>query len=211
MTGARRIPTFVVLPAHALLLDVAGPMEVLRKANQFQSAVAFDVTYVSPLADVTSSIGLTLTGLAPLPDHLPAGALVIISGDTDEVMQTSNIGEIEPTGAGSDAIVAWLSRLAGADVQLVCICSGAMLAARAGLLDGRACTTHFADCARLAQLAPKAQVLDDRLFVEDGNCLTSAGITAGIDLMLYLVGRLTSPQTAAQIARHLVVYIRRDG
>lgn len=211
MTMPRRIPTIVVVPAHTLLLDVAGPMEVLRKANQFQSAVAFDVSFVSPLPEVTSSIGLTLSGLAPLPDHVPPGALVIVSGDTDAVMQTSYIGAIEPAKAGSDAIISWLSRLAGADVQLVCICSGAILAARAGLLDGRACTTHFADCARLAQLAPKAQVIDDRLFVEDGNCLTSAGITAGIDLMLHLVGRLTSPQTAAQIARHLVVYMRRDG
>ncbi|WP_224703037.1 GlxA family transcriptional regulator [Devosia aquimaris] len=211
MTAPKRIPTFVVVPAHTLLLDVAGPMEVLRKANQFQSAVAFDVTYVSPLPEVTSSIGLTLSGLAPLPDHLPPGALVIVSGDTDAVMPTGNLGAIEPARAGSDAIVTWLSQLAGADVQLVCICSGAMLAARAGLLDGRACTTHFADCARLAQLAPRAQVMDDRLFVEDGNCLTSAGITAGIDLMLHLVGRYTTPQIAAQIARHLVVYMRRDG
>lgn len=210
MTPVRVIPTFVVLPAHTLLLDVAGPVEVLRKANQFQSEVKFDVTFVSPLSQVTSSVGLSLTGLAPLPDHLPDGALIIVSGDTNDVLATNNLGDIEPTGAGSDAIITWLSRLKGTDVQLVCICSGAILAARAGLLDGRACTTHFADCARLAQLAPKATVLDDRLFVEDGNCLTSAGITAGIDLALHLIGRLISQQVAAQIARHLVVYMRRD-
>jgi transcriptional regulator GlxA family with amidase domain len=205
----RRVPTIVVLPAHTLLLDVAGPVEVLRKANQFQSEVAFDVTFVSPLPQVTSSIGLPLAGLAPLPHAVPPGALVIVSGDTTDVLD-AGIGPIEPAGAGGDDIVDWLRRLSGTDAQLVCICSGALLAARAGLLDGRACTTHFSDCATLAKLAPKATVLEDRLYVEDGPCLTSAGITAGIDLMLHLVGRFTSPQVAAQIARYLVVYMRRD-
>lgn len=207
----RRIPTFVVLPAHTLLLDVAGPIEVLRKANQLQAEVIFDVTFVSPLMEVTSSIGLRLTGLLPLPDSLPPDALVIVSGNTAEVLGQEKYDGVEHAGAGSDAIVTWLRQLAGADVQLVCICSGALLAARAGLLDGRACTTHFADCATLASLAPRATVLNDRLFVEDGPCFTSAGITAGIDLMLHLVARLTTPQVAAQVARYLVVYMRRDG
>ena len=206
---ARTIPTFVVLPAHTLLMDVSGPVEVLRKANHFQSDLRFDVTFVSPLPEVTSSIGLRLTGLAPLPETLPQGALVIISGDTEDLLGAP--ADAEPHGAGSDAIVDWLRSHATHDMQLVCICSGALLAARAGLLDGRACTTHFSDCTALARLAPKAQVLNDRLFVEDGNCLTSAGISAGVDLMLFLVARLTSPQVAAQIARFLVVYMRRDG
>lgn len=210
MSDIRRIPTFVVLPAHTLLLDVAGPLEVLRKANQFQDAVAFDVTYVSPLPQVTSSIGLTLSGMLPLPASVPPGALVIVSGETQEVMPTANPTEPERHGDGEEAIVAWLRRIGTADIQLVCICSGALLAARAGLLDGRACTTHFDDCTRLARLAPTARVQEDRLFVEDGQCLTSAGITAGVDLMLHLVARYTDERIAATIARHLVVYMRRD-
>lgn len=207
----RRIPTFVVLPAHTLLLDVAGPIEVLRLANAFQAEVAFDVSFVSSLPSVTSSIGLRLAGLMPLPDHIPANALVIVSGDTTDILGQERHQDIEPAGATDEAIVNWLRQFAGSSTQLVCICSGALLAARAGLLDGRSCTTHFSDCAKLAQLAPRANVLDDRLFVEDGPCLTSAGITAGIDLMLHLVARSTTPQVAMQIARHLVVYLRRGG
>lgn len=205
----RIIPTFVVLPAHTLLMDVAGPVEVLRKASQFQSKVAFDVNFISPLKEVTSSIGLRLAGLMPMPQNLPEGALVIVSGDAEHLLGTP--AGAESHGEGSDKIIAWLRGLAGQDMQLVCICTGALLAARAGLVDGKRCTTHFSECANLSRIAPAAQVFEDRLFVEDGNCLTSAGISAGVDLMLHLVGRLTSQQIAAQIARHLVVYMRRDG
>jgi len=96
-------------------------------------------------------------------------------------------------------------------MRLVCICAGALLAARAGLLDGYTCTTHFTDCALLAETAPSARVLNNRLYVEDGERYTSAGITAGIDLMLHIIGQLTSPAVAAAVARYLVVYLRRSG
>ena len=91
------------------------------------------------------------------------------------------------------------------------ICSGALLAARAGLLDGYACTTHYLSCAQLAALAPEAKVFDNRLYVEDRERLSSAGITAGIDLMLHLVAQLLDHACALAIARYLVVYLRRSG
>jgi len=86
-----------------------------------------------------------------------------------------------------------------------------LLAARAGLLDGRACTTHHESCAELAEIAPSARVLENRLYVADGTCYTSAGITTGIDLMLHLVGQLLDPACGMAIARFLVVYSRRGG
>lgn len=206
--GARRIPVVVVVPARALLLDIAGPLEALRVANRLQSQVQFDVTYVGALPAVTSSIGLTLGGLSPLPESLPEGAMLLLSGDTEQLMAAP--AAAEAFRAGSDGVVDWLRRAMRPDVTLVCICSGALLAARAGLLDGRACTTHFLDCPELARLAPRARVLDDRLFVEDGRCFTSAGITAGLDLMLHILAQQAGPAVAAAVARHLVVYLRRD-
>ena len=95
--------------------------------------------------------------------------------------------------------------------KLISICSGALLAGRAGLLDGRVCTTHHSCCAELAKLAPGAKVLDNRLYVEDGNCYSSAGITTGVDLMLHLMGQLIGQINAVAIARYLVVYLRRGG
>lgn len=207
----RHIPVFVVLPAHTLLLDVAGPIEVLRKANQLQSEVAFDVRFVGALPEVTSSIGLRLSGIGALPEHVPDGAMVVLSGDTDAVLGAERLEDMEAYRAGSDLVVDWLRTAIRPGMRLVSICSGALLAARAGLLDGKACTTHFTDCTLLAKLAPSARVLDNRLYVEDGERYSSAGITAGIDLMLHIVGQLTSPATAAAAARYLVVYLRRAG
>jgi len=93
----------------------------------------------------------------------------------------------------------------------VTICSGALLAARAGLLDGHECTTHHASIAELKRLAPAAQVRENRLYVVDGERLTSAGITAGIDLMLHVVAQEAGHATALAVARYLLVYLRRGG
>ncbi|KMO43451.1 AraC family transcriptional regulator [Methylobacterium variabile] len=210
MSAPRDIPVVVVCPPRTLLLDVAGPVEVLRKANLIQDRVGFRVTHAGPLPQVTSSIGLGLTGLAPLPEPLPEGAIVVLAGTAELVLgDPSPPGEAER--AAEDAIVAWLRRTVRPGHRLVSICSGALLAARAGLLDGHACTTHHAACAELAALAPAARVLEDRLYVEDRERLTSAGITAGIDLMLHVVARLVDPACAAAVARYLVVYLRRAG
>ncbi|TGD96998.1 GlxA family transcriptional regulator [Methylobacterium nonmethylotrophicum] len=210
MSTRTDIPVVVVCPPRTLLLDVAGPVEVLRKANLIQDRVRFCVSHAGPSPEVTCSIGLGLTGLSPLPAPLPEGAIVVLAGTAELVLgDPSPPGEAER--AAEDAIVAWLRATLRPGHRLVSICSGALLAARAGLLDGHACTTHHAACTELAALAPAARVLEDRLFVEDGERLTSAGITAGIDLMLHLVARLVDPACAAAVARYLVVYLRRAG
>jgi transcriptional regulator GlxA family with amidase domain len=208
-TLARRIPVYVVLPARTLLLDVAGPVEALRGANQLQPDVAFDVRYMGPLPELTSSVGLRLTGIAPLPDIIEPDALIVVSGHAEAPMYAGQ--PLDPVDAGTAEIVAWLARTVRPGMRLVCICSGALLAARAGLLADRTCTTHFSDCDELARLEPSARVLENRLYVEDGERYTSAGITAGIDLMLHIISQLTSPATAAAVARYLVVYHRRAG
>src|ERR1019366_7137513 len=107
-------------------------------------------------------------------------------------------------------IVAWLGRVGRPSITVASICSGALLAARAGLLDGKACTTHHASIAELRKLAPLARVEENRLFVVDGERLTSAGVTSGVDLMLHVVAAMTGPATAVSVARYLVVYLRRS-
>ncbi|MGG2477520.1 DJ-1/PfpI family protein, partial [Rhizobium sp. BR5] len=102
------------------------------------------------------------------------------------------------------ALAAWLRRAVRADTTVISICSGALLAGEAGLFDGRSCTTH-ADCIEaLRRIAPLSQVAENRLFVEDDNRFSSAGISTGIDLMLHVVSRLTSPAVAARIAKTMV-------
>jgi transcriptional regulator GlxA family with amidase domain len=109
------------------------------------------------------------------------------------------------------ATVKWLRAVVRPGHKLITICSGALIAAKAGLLDGYNCTTHHRCCEELAAAAPKANVLENRLYVEDGDRYSSAGVTAGTDLMLHIVGQLTSESCSAAIARYLVVYLRRSG
>ncbi len=214
MTPSERAPreqrVFVVVPPNVLLLDLAGPMEVLRKANLEQDAIRFVAHYVGPAASVGSSIGLALSGLAPLPEQLPDGAWVMLAGDTAVPLAGGAVAGDEAE-TQRQRIVEWLRRVVRPSIVVASICSGALLAARAGLLDGRACTTHHASIAALKALAPLARVEEDRLFVIDGDRLTSAGVTAGVDLMLQLVADLAGPAVAVAVARYLVVYMRRGG
>ncbi len=209
MTGTRVIPVYVVVPPRVLLLDVAGPIEVLRKANLEQQQVRFDVYYIGVSEKTSSSIGLEVAGILPLPQTLPHDALVVISGTADEPL--GGFADRKADAIKEAAIVTWLHRTIQPGIKLISICSGALLAARAGLLDGYACTTHHQTVSHLEKLAPTAKVLQNRLFVEDGERLTSAGITAGIDLMLHVVAKLTDHRVALAVARYLVVYLRRSG
>jgi len=210
----RQIQVYVVIPPRLLLLDVAGPLEVVRRANQVQTEVQFDVHYVGPSSSLQTSIGLILTAIDPLPDTLPRGAFVVLAGDVEQVMMSgrqTRLGGAKADAADEEAIVEWLRAVIQPGHKLISICSGALLAGRAGLLDGRACTTHYSCCTELALLAPKARVLENRLYVEDGERYTSAGITAGVDLMLHIVSQLTNQSCAVAVARYLVVYLRRSG
>jgi len=217
----RRIPVYVVLPPRTLLLDIAGPLEALRRANVVQERVRFDVGYFGPTRSVSTSIGLNLSGVAPLPRKIPAEAMVVVAGNVGEILQP-RIGpsraHADECASATDAdlrnearIVEWLRATVRPGHTLVTICSGALFAGRAGLFDGRNCTTHYLCYEELADAAPAARVLENRLYVEDGNRYSSAGITAGVDLMLHVLSRVVDPACALAVARYLVVYLRRNG
>lgn len=195
-------PIYILLPPNVLLLDVAGPAEVFFFANRYQQARRFSLHFIAPEPSVMSAVGLPLVA-QPLPDRLPDGAILLLPGMSGE--------EPEWSHPANQLLVSWLRSQAGHCACLVTICAGALLAARAGLLDGHLCTTHHSHCAQLAELAPRARVAENRLFVHDGWLWSSAGVTSGIDLALSLLEQLTTPQCAAQVARNLVVYLRRNG
>ncbi len=208
MTVARRhIPVLVLLPPRALLLDLAGPLEVLRIAGDVQGRVGFGIAFAAPRTVTRSSTGLTLGGAGPLPETVEPGSVILVPGSVDRVLGP-------PPDRDDDAeaearIVTWLRDTVRPGHLLVTVCDGALLAARAGLLDGHACTTHHESCARLAAIAPRARVLENRLFVEDRDRFSSAGVTAGVDLMLHLVSLWAGPAASVATARSLVVYMRR--
>ena len=191
---------FVTLPG-VMALDLAGPAEALRLAGQFT------LHYIGPQPEVVMSTGLTISHLQPLPDSLPKGSILIMPGVAESAENfASPVAQI-----ACDWLHQQKSAIEAGSLTLVCICSGSLLAGKAGLLDGYQCTTHHDVIERLRQQVPAAQVKDNRIFVEDRFVLTSAGISAGIDLALHLIATHSGPQAALDVAREMVVYFRRAG
>ncbi len=108
-------------------------------------------------------------------------------------------------------LLAWLRGATDRSRRVTSVCSGALILAAAGLLDGRRATTHWSVCEIMARLYPDVEVDDDRIFVRDGHVWTSAGVTAGMDLALALVEDDHGRGLALQVARQLVLFTQRSG
>ncbi len=207
----RTVPILVVLPPRATLLDIAGPLEVLGRANAVQEEVSFVVKFVGASSTIETSVGAVLAEIEPLPPELSDDSIIMIMGQVQRPLKGPMHVHKERDPGEEKAIVDWLKAKVTRRHKLVTICSGALFAARAGLLDGRSCTTHYMDCAELARIAPTANVLTNRLFVQDGEVYTCAGVTSGIDLTLYLLNQMIGRECTLAVARYLVVYLRRSG
>jgi transcriptional regulator GlxA family with amidase domain len=203
---------FVILP-HSLLLDIAGPAEAFRLANQHRERRGlpprFRLVFGGPVANPPTSVGLPLGDLVPLPEQFTAPTWVVVVGQP-----TDHVKHVTPEAA---VTAKWLrDRLHGALLdadtphRLLTICSGTLLAARAGLLGRRRCTTHHELLHMLQELAPQAKVIENRVFVVDGPVASSAGITAGIDVALHVIAEECGEALAAEVAEDMVVYLRRS-
>ncbi|HKE89395.1 MAG TPA: helix-turn-helix domain-containing protein [Gemmatimonadales bacterium] len=202
---------FVIAP-YSLLQDVAGPAEALRLANLHRERRGqqprFRLRYAGPVSTPPTSVGLALAGLEPLPARLDSPTWVVLVGQP-----AAHLDRVTPAIA---EIAQWLKRLGESVLagdtphRVLAICSGALLAARAGLVAGRRCTTHHELLQSLRALAPRAHVVDNRVFVVDGAFASSAGITAGIDLALHLIAEECGEALAASVAEDMVVYLRRS-
>lgn len=213
ITRADLIDVLFVIVPHSLLLDIAGPAEAFRLANQHRErrglSPRFRLRFAGPETSLPTSVGLSLGNLAPLPPRLSAATWVVVVGQP-----TAHVRRVTPAVV---ATAQWLNQtmrepLLAADTphRLLTICSGTLLAARAGLLATRRCTTHHELLDALRALAPRAQVIDNRVFVVDGPLASSAGITAGIDIALHLIADECGEALAASVAEDMVVYLRRS-
>ena len=215
ITRAQPIDVLFVIVRHSLLLDIAGPAEAFRLANLHREARGlpprFRLGFAGPAATLPTSVGLALGDLVPLPERLddshPTWVVVVGQPTAHAVRATPDI----------EAAARWLKdglgdALLDGDTphRLVTICSGTLLAARAGVLAGRRCTTHHELLHMLRALAPQARVIENRVFVVDGPVASSAGITAGIDVALHLIAEECGEALAASVAEDMVVYLRRS-
>ncbi|MEV6528906.1 GlxA family transcriptional regulator [Streptomyces sp. NPDC051639] len=187
----------VVLFDAVQSLDVTGPAEVFAGA-EISRAGSYRVRTASlDGAPVRTSSGLTLVPDGTLAEA-PAPHTLLVPGGQ---------GTRQPDPRLTD----WLRVHGPRADRLVSVCTGALLLARAGLLDGRRATTHWAYCDKLARDHPAVQVDPDPIYLRDGRVSTSAGVTSGIDLALALVEEDLGRETALTVARHLVVFLRRPG
>lgn len=194
-----KLSVWLVLTPNVLLLDYAGPAETLRMARDMGAALVLHSC--APQPSVATSLGPSLAGLEPLPETLPPRSLVLVVGNSNDAKDYAT--------PAARQVVRWLRTAPRADTRLASICSGALLLAQAGWLAGRRCTTHHSLLEMLQATEPTACVADDRIFVDDGRVLTSAGISTGIDLALYIVEQHAGPELASRVARRLVMYQRR--
>ncbi len=189
----------VVLP-EVHLLDFAGPAQVLAHERLVEAPA---VHYVSSRPNVIAAQGLALTDLQPLPNSVAPKSWVVLIGFA-KAHELINSRPAKET-------VAWLKRQDWQNITLCSVCSGALLLAKAGLLADKKCTTHHALLDLLKRISPSAKVQEDRLFVNDQNIWSSAGISTGIDLCLHMVSITWGHRIANEIARDLLLYHRRDG
>ncbi len=199
MSGNGYPVTFVGFPG-VLLLDIAGPLQVFAVANRCLAQPRYATGLVSlDGGGVETDTGLVLEAAGILAEAPPGGDLIV------------------PGGPGVDrqlenpAFIAALRAAAAGRARLVSVCSGSLLLAEAGLLDGRAATGHWRRTAQMNESYPAVRWRPDQIYVRDGKVYSSAGVTAGIDLALALVEADLGGALALEVARELVVYLRRAG
>ncbi|MFD4507939.1 GlxA family transcriptional regulator [Streptomyces sp. NPDC058457] len=180
------------------MLDVSGPSEVLHQAGRL--ADPYELVLVSPAGGtVTTSAGLALTGTVRAADAGPVDTVLVAGGD--------RLAE-RPI---EDGLLATARDLTGRARRVASVCTGAFVLGELGLLDDRRATTHWRHAATFARRYPRVRVEPDAIHIRDGRYVTSAGISAGIDLTLALVEDDHGADVARDIARELVVFLQRPG
>lgn len=179
------------------VLDFAGPYEVFTTASRVHlmddpdSEPPFSVvTIAAETGIVRARAGLTVTPDHSFASHPPIDLLIVPGGIVTPQLQ-------------APAVIEWIQRVSPTASLATSVCNGAMILAQAGILDGKSATTHWADIAEMRAAFPQVTVVDHRLWVDEGSVVTSAGISAGLDMSLHLVSRLAGRDLALKTARRM--------
>jgi transcriptional regulator GlxA family with amidase domain len=195
---------YVLAFTNVQVLDVTGPLQVFASANDLARQQGLPAPYAPTVIAVQSGPVMSSAGLALVADPLPAkGApsdTLIIAGGWGVYAAAEDTGLVE-----------WVRQQASVSRRVASVCTGAFLLAASGWLDGRRVVTHWTRCEQLAQQHPQLRVEPNPIFINDGPVWTSAGVTAGIDLALALVEEDLGRAMALEVARQLVVFLKRPG
>ncbi len=192
----------VLLLEPVIGYDAVIPPQVFGEAEAADGAPLYDVAMASlDGRPVRSSLGYAFT---------PHGDVSLLATADTVVVPGTKVPGPRFEGTISDDLAAALASIRPC-TRLVSICTGAFVLGSAGLLDGRPATTHWKYAEELARLYPAVELDEAVLFTDDGDVLTSAGLSAGVDLCLHLIRRDHGAEIANRVARHLVVPPWRDG
>jgi transcriptional regulator GlxA family with amidase domain len=203
-TSIRRIAILAYPGVQSL--DVTGPLEVFTGAQQLIEATGrrergYEVLVLSRDGQpLRTSSGLLIT---------PHASIAQAPGPIDTLIVAGGLNHTQ--AADDELLIDWIIHTHALARRTTSVCTGAFLLARAGLLDGRRATTHWAAAEELQRLHPAVRVDPEPIFLRDGQIWTSAGVTAGMDLALALVEEDLDRDMALLIARHLVLFLRRPG
>ncbi|HEY6393400.1 MAG TPA: YHS domain-containing protein [Bryobacteraceae bacterium] len=179
------IPVAIVLSPGAVLIDYAGPWEVFQDAVVPGRARPFHLYTVAEHAGPIANSALKVTADYSF-DNAPAPKIVVI-----------------PAQQGSDAMIAWLKKVAPAADLTMSVCTGAFQLGKTGLLDGKSATTHHASYVAFAKAFPKVNLKRGFRFVDEGNVASAGGLTSGIDLALHVVERYFGRDVATNTAYYM--------
>jgi transcriptional regulator GlxA family with amidase domain len=194
---------FLILP-NVHLMDLSGPAQVFYEASQMGST-RYRLIYGGLTKDVSSEQGLTLGNLQSYKSiTLKPGDFIFVPGIDFKTFvsgkYTKDVRELTP----------WLKAQQTKGVFIASVCSGALILAGAGILNGVKCTTHWKCIDYIKTNYPLALIQIDQLYVKDKNVYTSAGMTSGIDMALSILEQYHGPILPAKVAREVVVYMRRN-
>ena len=185
------------------VLDFAGPFEVFSTASRVagrlwpERAPVFRLTLIADRPrTVLARGGFPVVAGAGFADHPAFDVFVVPGGDVSKELARSDVND-------------FIARTGRATPLTASVCTGAFLLARAGLLDGRRVTTHWEDIDDLRRSFPALRVEAGPQWIDTGPVVTSAGISAGLDMSLHLVSRLESVELAERTARHMDYIWRR--
>ncbi len=195
---------FFVVPPKVHLLDINGPAHIFYEAREYGASI--DLHFISPINEdrVMSSAGLSFSELKPFGDFLPTkGDFIFVPGLYFSILSDNEFLQ------KCSSFFSWLKECDRIGVNICSVCTGSFLLAEAGILNDRSCTTHWKRVKALKERFPKIVVKESRLLVIDKNIYTSAGISSGIDLALFILETKFSPKLAADVAKEAVIYFRR--
>ncbi|HVM08462.1 MAG TPA: GlxA family transcriptional regulator [Acidimicrobiales bacterium] len=199
MANVRRPLVAMVVYPDFTLTDLAGPADVLNSSGQYEVEVVAKAA--GPVRAASWDPGISVNASRSLSE--------VAADEVDTLVVVGGWGMLDAARDGE--MLEELQRVAAGCRRVTSVCTGAFVLAAAGLLDGRRATTHWQFASQLAEMFPAIDVDTDAIFVRDGACWTSAGVTAGIDLALALVEDDYGHELALSIARLMVVFMQRAG